>query len=75
MHSQFRNREIARVFHFISVNYRLFRDEFLKVNKKKLDSLFDHFHKIVQYNYNNSVLILNQCKKEQIDQVGLKLVK
>jgi hypothetical protein len=46
----------------------------MKVNKMKLDSLFDYFHKVVQYNYNNSLHILNQCKKEQIDQVGLKLV-
>jgi len=46
----------------------------MKVNINKLDSLFDYFHKIIQYNYNNSLLILNQCKKEQIDQVGFKLV-
>ena len=41
----------------------------------KLDSLFDYLSKILFYNYNASLHILNQCKSEQKSEIDSKLVK
>jgi hypothetical protein len=52
-----------------------FRDEFENSNKLKIEELFNYLYKIITYNYNTAMHILNQCQAEQKIQIDQRLVK
>lgn len=62
------NRLIKNLF------FILFRDEFERSNKQKIDELFNYIHKIISYNYNTAMQILKQCKGEQKSQIDSTIV-
>ena len=69
--------EIDRLQDFLSsYQYNIIkkREEFEKSNKKKIDDLFQYLNKIITYNYNAALHILQQCKSEQQSQIDNVLV-
>lgn len=61
--------ELGRLHEF----FDSYQEEFENSNRKKIEDLFDYFNKVVQFNYNTSIQILNQCQSEQKTQINLKI--
>jgi len=61
--------EVNRLYDFFN-SYQL---EFENTNTKKIETLFDYLNKILLYNYNTAIQILDQCKSEQKIQIDNRL--
>lgn len=61
--------ELSRLHDF----FHSYQEEFEISNKKKIEDLFEYFNKVIQFNYNTSMQILNQCQSEQKTQINIKI--
>ena len=50
-----------------------FKEEFHKSNLEKIEDFFSYIYKLVQYNFNTALNVLNQCNKEQDIQLDTKI--
>jgi hypothetical protein len=50
-----------------------YQEEFEKSNKSKIEDLFNYLYKIITYNLNSAMHLLNQCKAEQRSSFEIKL--
>jgi len=57
----------------LNMFFNSYQNEFNESNKKKIETLFTYLNKIIQFNQNTVVQILNQCKSEQKSQNDLIL--
>ena len=57
--------EIDRISSFLNS----YHNEFIESNTNKLETLFTYLTKIIEFNYNSALQLLQQCKNEQNSQI------